>query len=75
MISIDRPMKAITLKVKNDTAERINSLTEDKKLELTQLIDLWVSEPRPILQVMEDIGEYAAKQGLTEEKLNELLKK
>jgi len=68
-------MKAITLQVKNDTAERINSLSEDKKLELTQLIDLWVSEPRPILQVMEDIGVYAAKQGLTEEKLNELLRK
>jgi hypothetical protein len=67
-------MKAITLHVKNDTAERINSLSEDKKLELTQLIDLWVSKPRPILQVMEDIGVYAAKQGLTEEKLNELLK-
>ena len=68
-------MKAITLQVKNDTAERINSLTEEKKLELTQLIELWVSEPSPILQVMEDIGEYAAKQGLTEEKLNELLRK
>ena len=68
-------MKAITLQVKNDTAERINSLSEDKKLELTKLIDLWVSEPQPILQVMEDIGEYAAKQGLTEDKLNELLKK
>ena len=37
------------------------------------MIDLWVPDPKPILQVMEELGEYAAKQGLTKERLHDLL--
>lgn len=67
-------MKAISVLVKNETAEKIERLPDNKKMELSQMIDLWVSEPKPILQVMEELGEYAAKQGLTKEKLDDLLK-
>jgi hypothetical protein len=67
-------MKAISIQVKNETAEKIEQLSDKKKLELSQMIDLWVLEPKPILQVMEELGEYAAKQGLTKEKLDDLLK-
>ena len=67
-------MKAISIQVKNETAEKIEQLPDNKKMELSQMIDLWVSEPKPILQVMEELGEYAAKQGLTKEKLDDLLK-
>jgi hypothetical protein len=67
-------MRAISIQVKNETAEKIERLPDNKKMELSQMIDLWVSEPRPILQVMEELGEYAAKQGLTKEKLDDLLK-
>jgi len=67
-------MKAISIQVKNETAEKIELLPDNKKIELSQMIDLWVSEPKPILQVMEELGEYATKQGLTKEKLDDLLK-
>lgn len=66
-------MKTISIQVENATAKKIELLPDDKKVQLGRLIDLWVSEPRQILQVMEEIGEYAAKQGLTKEKLDELL--
>ena len=65
-------MKAISIQVKNETAEKVERLPDNKKMELSQMIDLWVSEPKPILQVMEELGEYAAKQGLTKEKLDDL---
>jgi hypothetical protein len=66
-------MKAISIQVKNETAEKMERLPDNKKIELSQMIDLWVSEPKPILQVMEEIGEYAAKQGLNKEILDDLL--
>ncbi len=67
-------MKAISIRVKNETAEKIERLPDDKKMELSQMIDLWVSGPKPVLQVMEELGEYASRQGVTKEKLDDLLK-
>ena len=67
-------MKAISIQVKNETAEKIERLPDDKKMELSQMIDLWVSGPKPVLQVMEELDEYAARKGLTKEKLDDLLK-
>ena len=67
-------MKNITLQVSDETAKRIEQLSEDNKEQLLRLIDVWLRKPRPVLEVMEELGEYAAKQGLTKEKLDELLK-
>ena len=67
-------MKNITLKVSDETAKRIEQLPEDKKKQLSRLIDIWLKKPRPVLEVMEELGEHAAKQGLTKEKLDDLLK-
>jgi hypothetical protein len=66
-------MKEITLQVNDDTAKKVEQLSEERKEQLSKIIDLWISEPRPILKVMEEMGEYAARQGLTKEKLDELL--
>ena len=66
-------MKTIMIQVENATAKKIELLSEDKRIQLARLIDLWVSEPGQILKVMEEIGEYAAKQGITKEKLDQLL--
>jgi hypothetical protein len=66
-------MKAITLQVKDDTAEKIQQLSAERMEQLSKIVELWVSEPKPLLQVMEEIGEYAAKKGITNEKLDELL--
>lgn len=67
-------MKEIIIQVKNETAEKIERLPDNKKVELSQMIELWVSEQKPILQVMEELGQYAASQGLSKEKLDDLLK-
>ncbi|HEY4784677.1 MAG TPA: hypothetical protein VIH57_01450 [Bacteroidales bacterium] len=67
-------MKEVNLQVKDETAKKIEQLSKEKKEQLSRLIDLWVSKPRPILQVMEELGEYATRQGLTKEKLDDLLK-
>lgn len=66
-------MTLINLLVKDDTAKLVEQLSEDNRMLLTRLIELWVSKPKPLIQVMEELGEYASKQGLTKEKLDELL--
>ncbi|HEX3009578.1 MAG TPA: hypothetical protein VHO90_18380 [Bacteroidales bacterium] len=66
-------MKVISLQVKDETAEKIEQLSAERKEQLSRFIEIWISEPKPILQVMEELGEYATKQGLTEDKLRKLL--
>ena len=66
-------MKTISIEVSDETAKIIESFNRDKKEQLSRLINVWAFKPRPILQVMEEIGEYASKQGLTKNKLDELL--
>lgn len=66
-------MKTISIKVSDETAKKIEAFNRDKKEQLSRLINVWTLKPRPILQVMEEIGEYASKQGLTKNKLDELL--
>jgi hypothetical protein len=67
-------MKTITIQVKDETADKIEQLPEDKRKQLSKLVEIWVSAQKPILQVMEELGEYAKKQGLTKDKLDDLLK-
>ena len=67
-------MKTISIKVSDSTAEKIRLMPDSEKEQLSRLIDVWTTKPRPILEVMEEMGEYAAKQGLTKEKLDGLLK-
>jgi hypothetical protein len=67
-------MKTITLQVKDDTADKIEQLPEDKRKQLAKLVEIWVSEQKPILQVMEELGIYAKIQGLAKEKLDDLLR-
>jgi len=66
-------MKNITLQVSEETANRIEQLSEENRKQLTYLIDVWLRKPQPVLEVMGKLGEYTAKQGLTKEKLNDLL--
>jgi hypothetical protein len=67
-------MKTITIQVKDETADKIEQLPEDKRKQLSKLVEIWVSAQKLILQVMEELGEYAKKQGLTKDKLDDLLK-
>ena len=67
-------MRTVALNVRDDIAAKIENLPEDKMKELEQRISEWLDPKEALLESMRRIGEYAKAQGLTEEKLNELLK-
>ncbi len=67
-------MRTIQLEVSDEVAEKVQQLTQEQRQELTRLIMVWANNPKPLLQVMAEISEYAQQQGLTPEILEELLK-
>ncbi|CAD5253996.1 MULTISPECIES: hypothetical protein [unclassified Imperialibacter] len=66
-------MRTVALKVKDDIAAKLENLPEDKMRELEQRISEWLDPKQALLESMRRIREHAKAQGLTEEKLNELL--
>jgi len=65
----------ISLPLPIETQALIESLTPNEKKRLALFIQAFVTKPaRPISQVMDDMAEYARKQGLTPDKLDDLLK-
>jgi hypothetical protein len=70
-------MKTIQIEIDENLANRIESLTSAEKEEISKLISIWIlkKKPRPILEVIDEVSSYAQQQGLTEEILDELLKK
>jgi len=67
-------MKTITLEVSDELANKLSQLSEEKKsLTLETLLRL-LDDKRTLPQVMDDISEYARKQGMTEEALKDLMK-
>ena len=67
-------MKAVTIELDDDLASRFSSLSPKQKKEIEELIALWIKKPRPILEIMAEISDYAKAQGLTPELLGDLLK-
>jgi len=67
-------MRTVQIEVKEDTAQRIEQLTKSEKNELSRFIDVWLQDRRSLREVMDDISEYAQRQGLTPELLDKLLK-
>jgi hypothetical protein len=67
-------MKTVTISISDEAASRFDSLTDEQKRELSKLVDNWVNDPRTIFDVMHEISDYAKKQGLTPEILEQLLK-
>ena len=68
-------MKTITLEISDELADRFSKLSEKEKNDMAEMIDLLMGDTRSLRQVMDDMSEYAQKQGLTPEILEELLKK
>jgi predicted CopG family antitoxin len=66
-------MKTINIMVSDKAAEKFLSMNEEEKNRLSQLFNEMVEDKRTLLQVMDDMSEYAKKQGLTPEILDELL--
>jgi predicted CopG family antitoxin len=66
-------MKTINIRVSDKAAEEYLRMNEEEKNRLSQLFNELVKDKRTLLQVMDDMSEYAKKQGLTPEILDELL--
>jgi predicted CopG family antitoxin len=66
-------MKTINIMVSDKAAEKFLSMNEEEKNRLSQLFNEMGEDKRTLLQVMDDMSEYAKKQGLTPEILDELL--
>jgi predicted CopG family antitoxin len=67
-------MKTITLEASDELADRFAKLSEEDKKGLSEMIRLLMEDKRTLRQVMNDISEYAQKQGMTPELLEQLLK-
>jgi hypothetical protein len=67
-------MKTITLNVPNELASQLEQLSEQKKQSALETLSMLLNDKRTLFEVMDDISEYAKKQGMTEEILNDLLK-
>ena len=70
-------MKTIEFEVDDTLAKRIEFLSEKDKEEISKLISVWImrKKPRPILEIIEEVSSFSQAQGLTQEILDELLKK
>ncbi len=66
-------MKTINIRVSDKAAEIFLSMNKNEKNRISQLFDELLEDERTLFQVMDDISEYAKKQGLTPEKLDEIL--
>lgn len=67
-------MKTITLQVSDELASKFERLTEKEKESAIETLSRLLDDKRTLFEVMDDISEYAKKQGMTEEKLKDLLK-
>jgi len=66
-------MKTINIRVSDKAAEKFISMNEQEKERLSQLFNELVEDKLTLLQVMDEMSEYAKKQGLTPDKLDEIL--
>ncbi len=66
-------MKTINIRVSDKAAEKFISMNEQEKVRFSQLFNELVEDKRTLLQVMDEMSGYAKKQGLTPEKLDEIL--
>ncbi len=66
-------MKTINIRISDKAAEKYLSMNEQEKYRFSQLFDELLEDKRTLLQVMDDMSEYAKKQGLTPDKLDEIL--
>ncbi len=67
-------MKTITLEASDELADRFAKFSEEDKKGLSEMVRILMEDKRTLRQVMDDISEYAQKQGMTPELLEQLLK-
>lgn len=66
-------MKTISFDISDNAAKRFRHMTDEEKQNLNKLLNEIIEDKRTLFEVMDDMSEYASKQGLTPGKLNDLL--
>jgi hypothetical protein len=67
-------MKTITLNAPNDLASKLEKVSEEERQASLETLSVLLKDKRTLFEVMDDISDYAKKQGMTEEILKDLLK-
>jgi hypothetical protein len=67
-------MRTITIKVNDQTANFINNMDESKLTQLSKKIEELITGETRFINAVRKMQNEAKKNGLTQEKLNELLK-
>ncbi len=66
----------INIRVPAETAQRYESASEEKRRKLNVLLGIWLSEAdrptRPLDKIIRDASEQARRNGLTQEKIDDL---
>lgn len=66
-------MKTIKMTVKDKAAANFEKLSESGKQYVSQVVNEMLEDQRSLKEVMGDMSEYAQKQGLTPEILDDIL--
>lgn len=66
-------MRTITIEVNENAAERFLKMSDKEKKNIAGFLNELIRDTRSLEQVMDDMSVYAKKQGLTPEKLDEIL--
>lgn len=66
-------MRTITIEVNDNAAERFLKMSDKEKKNVAGFLNELIRDTRSLEQVMDDMSVYAKKQGLTPEKLDEIL--
>lgn len=66
-------MRTITIEVNDHAAERFLKMSDKEKKNVAGFLNELIRDTRSLEQVMDDMSVYAKKQGLTPEKLDEIL--
>ena len=67
-------MKTITLNVSDELVSKLEKVTEAEKQSSLETLSILLNDNRTLFEVMDDISDYAKKQGMTEEILKDFLK-
>ncbi|MFO7370053.1 MAG: hypothetical protein R6X09_07280 [Bacteroidales bacterium] len=66
-------MRTITIEVNDNAAERFLKMSDKEKKNVAGFLNELIRDTRSLEQVMDDMSVYAKKQGLTPDKLDEIL--
>ncbi len=66
-------MKTISINLSDQAADRFSRMSQAEKEKFLSLFDEILEDKRTLQEVMDDMSKYAQKQGLSPEKLNDIL--